>query len=102
VDVTTTDTGPSVQVDNGENIEPTKRAIVPLRQTATDMLTHLQDKATSPIPSLTYGSNITNAYIQIAQILKRAMAPPKPTPLPPAPEERVPSPTITPPAPKDR
>jgi hypothetical protein len=40
-----------------------------LRQTATDMLTLLQDPTTHPIPSLTYGTNITNAYIQIAQIL---------------------------------
>jgi hypothetical protein len=32
-----------------------------LRQAATDMLTLIQDKAAHPIPSLTYGSNITNA-----------------------------------------
>ena len=38
-----------------------------------------------------------NAYIQIAQILKRAIAPPVPTP-DPAPEPRVP--LITPPAPE--
>jgi hypothetical protein len=37
-----------------------------IRQTANDMLTLIQDKTTRPIPSLTYGSNITNAYIQIA------------------------------------
>ena len=34
-----------------------------LRQTAHDMLTLIQNKTTHPIPSLTYGSNITNAYI---------------------------------------
>jgi hypothetical protein len=71
-----------------------------LRQTANDsMLTLIQDKTTRPIPSLTYGSNITNAYIQIAQILKRATAPPLP-PTVPAPEPRVQ--LITPPAPKQR
>jgi hypothetical protein len=70
-----------------------------LRQTANDMLTLIQDKATHPIPSLTYGSNITNAYIQIAQILKRATAPPVTTP-DPAPEQRV---TLTThPAPEQR
>ena len=70
-----------------------------LRQTANNMLTLIRDKATHPIPSLTYGSNITNAYIQIAQILKRATAPPVPTP-DPAPEPRVP--LTTPPAPEQR
>jgi hypothetical protein len=70
-----------------------------LRQTATDMLTLIQGTATHPIPSLTYGSSITNAYIQIAQILKRATASPTPAePLPPAPELRVPIITA-PPAP---
>jgi hypothetical protein len=60
------------------------------------MLTLIQDKATHPIPSLTYGSSITNAYIQIAQILKRATArPPEPTQHRPAPEPRVPINTPT-------
>jgi hypothetical protein len=59
----------------------------------------LSDKTTHPIPSLTYGSNITNAYIQIAQILKRATAPPLPPPIP-APEPRVQ--LITSPAPEQR
>jgi hypothetical protein len=73
-----------------------------LRQTATDMLTLLQDK-TTPIPSLTYGSNVTNAYIQIAQILKRATAFPAPVPLPPAAEQRVvASPIVAPPAAEQR
>ena len=72
-----------------------------LRQTAADMLTLIQDKTAHPIPSLTYGSNITNTYIQIAQILKRAMARPGPAPLPPAPELRVPIVT-PPPAPEQR
>jgi hypothetical protein len=63
------------------------------------MLTLIQDKTTRPIPFLTYGSNITNAYIQIAQILKRATAPPL-LPPDPAPEPRVP--LITPPAPEQR
>jgi hypothetical protein len=61
-----------------------------LRQTANDMLTLIQGTKTNPIPSLTFGSNITNAYVQIAQILKRATAPPPPTPSPPAAELRVP------------
>jgi hypothetical protein len=52
-----------------------------LQQTATDMLVLLQDSTTPPIPSLTYGSSVTNTYIQIAQILKRATA----SPIPPAP-----------------
>jgi hypothetical protein len=52
-----------------------------LCQTAADMLTLIQDKTAHPIPSLTYGSNITNAYIQIAQVLKRATAHPEPAPL---------------------
>jgi hypothetical protein len=72
-----------------------------LRQTATDMLTLLQGKDSHPIPSLTYGSDTTNAYIQIAKILKRATTvPPPAAPLPPAPEQRVPIPT--PPAPEQR
>ena len=70
-----------------------------LCQTANDMLTLIQDKTNHPIPSLTYGSNVTNAYIQIAQILKRATAPPLPPP-DPAPEPRVL--LITPPAPEQR
>jgi hypothetical protein len=45
------------------------------------MLALLQDSTTPPIPSLTYGSSVTNAYIQIAQIIKRATA----SPIPPAP-----------------
>jgi hypothetical protein len=63
------------------------------------MLTLLQDQAVHPIPLLTYGSPITNAYIQIAQILKRATSPPVPTP---APEQRVLSPIIASPAPEQR
>jgi hypothetical protein len=55
------------------------------------MLALLQDSTTQPIPSLTYGSSVTKAYIQIAQILKRATA----SPIPPAPltlilKQRVP------------
>jgi hypothetical protein len=69
-----------------------------LRQTATDMLTLLQGSATHPVPSLTYGSHITNAYIQIAQILKRATAPPPPAQVPPATELRVPLVPATAPA----
>ena len=34
-----------------------------LRQTASGMLTLIQDKADNPIPSLTYNSSLTNAYI---------------------------------------
>ena len=69
-----------------------------LRQTAANMLTLIQDKTAHLIPSLTYGSNITNAYIQIAQILKQATACPELSPLPPTPEPRVP--IVTTPAPE--
>ena len=41
------------------------------RQSATDMLQILQTKE-SKVPSSKYGSNLYNAYIEIAQILKRA------------------------------
>jgi hypothetical protein len=44
------------------------------------MLTLLQGTQTQPLPSLTYGSPISNAYIQIAKILKQATALPLPTP----------------------
>jgi hypothetical protein len=61
-----------------------------LRKTGTDMLTLLQGTQATPIPStLTYGSNLTDAYIQITQILKRAMTPPASAPHPAAPEPRV-------------
>ena len=42
-----------------------------LRQTVSDLLAILQEPKRS-IPTLEYGSPITNAYIQLAQILKRA------------------------------
>ena len=42
-----------------------------LRQAATDILTILQSPKKNT-PSLTYGSAVTNAYVQIAQILKLA------------------------------
>ena len=48
-----------------------------LHQAAIDLLAILQSKEKS-IPSLFYGSTITNAYIQVAQILKRATLQPKP------------------------
>jgi hypothetical protein len=66
------------------------------RQTATDMLTLLQGTQAQPLPSLTYGSPISNAYIQIAKILKQATALPLPMNqpetlvAPPVPEQRVP------------
>ena len=47
-----------------------------LRQTAEDMLHILQQRHQPNIPKLQYGSSLSNAYIQIAQILKRATAPP--------------------------
>ena len=43
-----------------------------LRQTAKYMLALLQSKVTRPIPTLQYGSDINNAYIKIAKILKQA------------------------------
>jgi len=69
-----------------------------LRQTAEDMLSLLQQKEKHPLHQLTYGSTITNAYIQIAQILKRATARPTPAPstTPPAIEPRVPVPQPVP------
>jgi hypothetical protein len=77
-----------------------------LRQTATDMLTLLQGTQAQPLPSLTYGSPISNAYIQIAKILKQATALPLPMNqpetlvAPPVPEQRVP--IVHPPALKQR
>ena len=58
------------------------------------MLALLQHKYKHAIPGLTYGSNITNAYIQIAQIIKLETTRPQPAPtaLPPsipAPAPRV-------------
>ena len=64
------------------------------------MLNLIQDKMVHPITFLTYGSNITNAYIRIAQILKRATASPEPAPLPPMSEPRLS--IITSPAPEQR
>ena len=46
-----------------------------LRQAASDLLTILQAPKKN-IPTLTYGSAISNAYIHLAQILKRATQPP--------------------------
>ena len=51
-----------------------------LRQTASDMLDILQNKERK-LPSLSYGTTIYNAYIQIAQILKRATSHPRETKL---------------------
>ena len=67
-----------------------------LRQTDEYMLSLIQQKSNTTIPSLTYGSNINNNYIQIAQILKQATTPP-PAPPPRVPEPtKVPTPTPTP------
>jgi hypothetical protein len=71
-----------------------------LRQTAANLLTIIQDKVAHSIPSLTYGSTVTNACMQIAQILKRATVQPKPPLLPPVPEQRVPF--LATPAPEQR
>ena len=67
-----------------------------LRQTASDMLAILANKEqTNKIPSLSYGSEITNAYTKIATFLSRATSRPLPTPTAtaiesPAAEMRVP------------
>ena len=62
-----------------------------LRQTADDLLSLLQPaQPATQAHSLTYGSNVTNAYIQIAQLLRRATTPP--TPRPTADPPRVPTP----------
>ena len=44
-------------------------------QAVNDILTILKEPKRS-IPTLSYGSPITNAYIEVVQILKRATAPP--------------------------
>jgi hypothetical protein len=68
-----------------------------LRQTASDMLA-LLNQPNQAVPSLTYSSAITNAYIHIAQILRRATGQP-PTALPARePRVRLPPPA-TPPTP---
>jgi hypothetical protein len=53
-----------------------------LRQTANNVLTLIHNQVANPVSSLTYGSSITNACIQIAQTLKRATKRPKPVPVP--------------------
>ena len=50
-----------------------------LRQAATDLVDILRAPKNN-IPSLTYGSPTTNAYIHLAQILKRSATPPTPVP----------------------
>ena len=42
------------------------------------MLAKLQNKELQKVPSLSYGSKMTNAHIKIAQILGRAIDPPPP------------------------
>ena len=62
-----------------------------LRQAATDLV-HILQQAQPTISTLTYGTPVTNAYIQLAQILKRATKQSKPT------NEKVykvPSPRVT-------
>ena len=54
------------------------------------MVVLLQHTNKKQMPTLTFGSNVTNAYIHIAQILRRATARPKPLPQP------APAPTPTP------
>ena len=61
-----------------------------LQQTAEDMLVLLQHTNKQQMPTLTFGSNITNTYIHITQILRQATARPKPLPQPAA------APTTTP------
>ena len=50
-----------------------------LRQAATDLVDIFRALKKN-IPSLTYGSPTTNAYIHLAQILKRSATPPTPVP----------------------
>lgn len=50
-----------------------------IRQTAEDMITILQQQKKTSIPSLQFGQPTTNAFIQIAQILKRATKHPRQT-----------------------
>ena len=59
-----------------ENVSfPTVTSEQYLHEATTDILIILQSPEKS-IPSLTYGSPITNTYIQVAQILKRATSQP--------------------------
>ena len=60
-----------------------------LRQTAEDMLTLFKSKD-NPIPNLSYGSALTNAYVKIAKLLQRTLAPPSNVSSPPASPQRVP------------
>jgi hypothetical protein len=82
-----------------------------LHQVAEDMLHILQHPTTPPHSTLTFGNPLTNAFIQVSQILKRATTQPKPllppqpvpdvmplqTPLPPhsVPSPRVPEEPVT-------
>ena len=76
-----------------------------LRQTAKYILTLLQKKMCTTIPSLTYCSRVNNAFIQVDQILKLSTstptAPPQsapdPAPIPiPVETSRVQSPAAIP------
>lgn len=53
---------------------PTTTPDTYLRQTAADLLSILTSKKL-PILDLTYGDNCNNAFIEIAQLLKRALPP---------------------------
>ena len=91
---TTNGTRDALTVDWFPNIIPFPKISTDdyLRQTAEDMLVLLQHTDKSKMPTLTFGSNVTNAYIQIAQILRRATSRPAPLPSPaiiPAAEPRV-------------
>ena len=74
-----------------------------LRQAASDLIAILQSPK-SPIPSLTYGDTATNAFVEIATILKRITPPSFPKNIPNIPngasEPRV-TPAPTPTTPND-
>lgn len=73
---------------------PATNATTYLQQTASDML-HILQQTNGNIPSLHYGSPVMNAFIQIAQILKRATSMPTTPPAPPATVQPESPPTYT-------
>ena len=72
-----------------------------LHQTAEDMLSLLQDSPTSPIHQpLAFGPPILNALAKIADILRRAIKPPLPLPVPLQPLPQAPLPVPVQPLPQ--
>ena len=51
-----------------------------LQQTANDLLEILKEKKQQPIPSLNFGSETMNAFVEVGKILERATTRPEPEP----------------------